>query len=365
MSGHRGSVVITAGGTGGHVFPALAVAEELQTRGFLVHWIGTKKGLEAVLVPQHQIPISYIHVQGLRGHGWRRLFSAPLMVYQATRQCIKILQKQRALCVLGMGGYVTGPVGLAAWISRLPLVIHEQNAVAGTTNKILAKFARQVLQAFPGTFNEKDKVTVSGNPIRKEITALPAPEQRFAPRRGGCRILVLGGSLGASILNEWVPEALARLPDTIELDVCHQCGEVHLENTTALYTSLRLKNWRVEKFIENMAEALGWADLVIARAGALTVSELATAGVGSLLIPYPYAIDNHQARNAQYLADRGAAIVCLQKELSSEILSTKLLELLQQGRQQWLQMAMNARTLAQPNATKEVADHCERWVNHG
>ncbi len=365
MSGHRGSVVITAGGTGGHVFPALAVAQELQNRGILVHWIGTKKGLEAVLVPKHQIPISYIHIQGLRGHGWRRMVTAPLMVYRATRQCLKIFKKQQALCVLGMGGYVTGPVGLAAWLGRLPLVIHEQNAVAGTTNKILAKLARQVFEAFPGTFTHQHKVTVSGNPIRKEITALPIPEHRFEHREGASRILVLGGSLGANILNEWVPEALASLPETIELDVRHQCGEAHYEKTEARYRSHGLNQWQVEKFIEKMDEALGWADLVIARAGALTVSELATAGVGALLVPYPFAIDNHQRHNAQHLADRGAAIVCLQQELSSEILASKLLELLQQGRQKWLQMATNARTLAQPDATEKVADYCEQWVVNG
>ncbi|MDQ2695681.1 MAG: undecaprenyldiphospho-muramoylpentapeptide beta-N-acetylglucosaminyltransferase, partial [Pseudomonadota bacterium] len=284
-------VMIMAGGTGGHVFPALAVAEWLRRRDVPVVWMGTRRGLEATLVPKAGIPVEWIGVAGLRSSGWRRGLMAPVMLAQALGQAAVALGRCRPRVVLGMGGFVSGPGGLMAWLRRIPLVIHEQNAVAGLTNRWLARFADQVLEAFPDSFPAARHARCTGNPVRQAIADLLPPAARFAGRRGPARLLVVGGSQGALALNQLVPQALARLPERPE--VWHQAGGRLLEAARTAYAQAGVSA-RLEPFIDDMAGAYGWADLVLCRAGALTVAELAAAGVGAVLVPFPYAVDDHQ-----------------------------------------------------------------------
>lgn len=345
-----------AGGTGGHVFPALAVARALRGRQLEVVWLGTRRGIEAELVPADGFAVEWIRVSGLRGKGVLTWLLAPGRLLLALFDALRVVHRRRPRLVLGMGGFAAGPGGLAAWLLRRPLVIHEQNAVAGFTNRLLAGMAREVLEAFPGSFSASVKTHVVGNPVRADIASLPPPEQRFAGREGALRLLVLGGSQGARALNEAVPAAVARLPAARRPEIRHQAGRATLELARAAYRDHGIAA-EVEPFIADMAAAYAWADLVICRAGALTVAELAAAGIGSVLVPFPAAVDDHQTRNARYLADAGAAVLLPQAELSAERLAGEL-EAAMADRAGLLQRAQCARALARPEATASVVASC-------
>ena len=350
-------VMIMAGGTGGHVFPALAVAHELRARGLDVFWLGTRSGFEAQVVPESGFCMEWIEVQGLRGTGLGRWLVAPFKLGLAMVQALRVLRRKRPGVVLGMGGFVTGPGGLMARVMGIPLVVHEQNAIPGMTNQWLARFANRVLEAFPGSFTPERRAQVTGNPVRTDITALAAPAERMAGRQGPMRLLVIGGSQGAQVLNETVPAALAQIRPEARPCVRHQAGGTKQEATLAAYAAADVEA-DVQPFVGDMAEAYGWADLVICRAGALTISELAAAGVGAILVPFPYAVDDHQTRNAGFLCQAGAARLLPQAELNAESLAHCLGELLS-DRKQAQAMAESARSLARPEATAAVADVCE------
>lgn len=349
------SVVVMAGGTGGHVFPALAVARELQARGVRIHWLGTAAGIEADVVPRNGLPITFLDVSGVRGQGLKRLLLAPFKIMAATLAAMRVMRTVEADCVIGLGGYVTGPGGIAARLLGKPLIIHEQNAVAGFTNRMLSTIATRVLQAFPGAFPDGGKVSTTGNPVRADICGIDSPEARFAGRSGPLRLLVLGGSQGAVALNALVPQALAGLAPDQRPEVRHQTGKKSVEATRGNYAAAGVEA-EVLPFIDDMAAAYGWADLVICRSGALTVGELAAAGVASILVPYPFAVDDHQTANARYLSDAGAARLCPQKELTPEGLATELRALWNRG--VLLDMAVKARRLALTEATATVAGFC-------
>lgn len=349
-------VMIMAGGTGGHVFPALAVACALRERGCEVSWLGGPGSFESRLVPQHGFPLDIIAVHRLRGEGLGGLLSAPFRLLRAMRQASAVLRRRRPQVVLGMGGFVAGPGGLVSRLLRIPLVIHEQNMLPGLTNRWLARMASRVLQAFPGVFPEDDRVRICGNPVRPEIVALQPPDVRMDPvGEGPLRLLVMGGSLGAMALNETVPRALALLDESRRPQVCHQAGRSKLEVTQMAYRDVGVKAWVLE-FITDIHQALADADLVICRAGALTVSELAAAGLASVLVPYPYAVDDHQTHNARYLSDAGAAVLLPQAELKPERLATLLAEL--DDRKRLLTMAQRARERAMPRAVECVVENC-------
>ena len=344
-------IMIMAGGTGGHVYPALAVADELRNRGVPVVWLGTRKGIEARLVPAAGIDIEWLGVSGLRGKGVISLLLAPFNLLLAGLQALRIVLRRQPCAVLGMGGFVAGPGGLMAWLLRKPLLIHEQNAIPGMTNKLLAKLADVVMEAFPGSFSQAMHV---GNPVRRSIATLPSPEQRMQNRDGGLHLLVFGGSLGAAALNEVVPRALAGLPKNQRPLVWHQAGPKNIEQATNNYAQLQL-GARVDAYIDNMAEAYAWADLVLCRAGAMTVAELAAVGVASILVPYPHAVDDHQTANAHYLSDAGAAVLLPQTELGVEKLQGLLADM---TRDRVLDMANRARRLGMPESTRIVVEQC-------
>ncbi len=354
-----GNVLIMAGGTGGHVFPALACAREFQARGYTVHWLGTPRGIENELVPAAGLKLHLINVTGLRGKGRLSLLKAPFMLIKALLQARKVVGELKPVCVVGFGGYVTGPGGLAAKLAGVPLIIHEQNAVAGTANRSLAFFAARVCEAFPQTFAASAKRRTTGNPVRAELF-FETPRQTLIGRRP--RLLVLGGSLGAEPLNKLLPEALAQVPADIRPEVFHQAGKHHDEVTAERYRAAGVEA-QVAPFIKDMAQAYGWADLVVCRAGALTVSELAAAGLPSLLVPLPHAIDDHQSRNAEYLAREGAAFVMPQATTGAAEMAARLKEVLMQP-EQLNRMAVTARQLAKPDATNTVVDICLE-VAHG
>lgn len=355
-------VLIMAGGTGGHVFPALAVAQELRQRGIPVVWMGTRAGLEARLVPEAGFPMEWISVSGLRGKGVARLLMAPFMLLVAGIQALNVLLRQKPIAVLGMGGFVTGPGGAMAKLLRRPLCIHEQNAVAGTTNRLLARIATCVMEAFPNSFpfagSIMHKTTLTGNPVRAEISAIPEPDKRFTDRNNEKQVhlLVLGGSLGAQAINKVIPEALKLLAPEYRPLVRHQAGSRNLEEAKIGYQDAEV-NVELVPFIDDMAEAYAWADIVICRAGALTVSELTASGVGSVLVPYPYAIDDHQTLNARYLVNAGAGLMLNQKEMTAERVSGLLKEFSSQ-RGRLLELANAARDLAMPDAACRVAEIC-------
>jgi len=349
-------VLIMAGGTGGHVFPALAVADELRTRGIPVVWLGTKAGIESRLVPEAGYPIEWMSITGLRGKNTLTLLLAPLRIIMACWQALAVLLRRRPCAVLGMGGFASGPGGLMAWMLRKPLLVHEQNAVAGMTNKILSRFASVVLQAFPGVF---ENATTTGNPVRQSICALAAPDQRFAQRSANnrLRLLVIGGSLGAVKLNQVIPQALASIAAEERPEVIHQTGMKNIDSAKALYENAAV-DAKVEAFIDDMPAAYEWADLVICRSGAMTVFELAAAGVASILVPYPHAVDDHQTGNAGYLENAGAAIVRQQAELTTDWLVTMIRDF-SANRNKLLDMAVAARKLAIPGSAKTIADACQ------
>ena len=348
-------VLIAAGGTGGHVFPALAVARALMARGVAVAWLGSEGGMERALVERAGIAFHAIRVSALRGKGlmrWPRTFGRLVGAYFQARDVLKQLAPD---VVLGMGGYVSAPTGIAAWIAGCPLVVHEQNAIPGLTNRILSRIAHRVLEAFPASFPSGDKVVHSGNPVRAEIAAIAEPDVRLRHRCGACRVFVLGGSQGALALNEVLPKALKELYARCPLDIWHQCGAAHVASTRDAYRAVGLS---VEPcaFIDDMAERYAWADVVIARAGAMTIAELAAAGVASVLVPFPYAVDDHQSANARYLAEAGAAVLLPQVELRDRL--RDVLGPLLDDRGRILEMARRARALARPDATQTVVEQC-------
>ena len=351
-------VLIATGGTGGHVYPALAVAEELIKRGVKVSWMGTRKGMEAKLVSSRSIPLYFISVSGLRGKGFSGWLLAPFKLSIAILQALFILLQQKPSVVLGMGGFVSGPGGIASWLLRKPLVIHEQNTIAGMTNKMLANFATHTAQAFPNTFNNKVHAIHVGNPVRKEIETLTSPEERFSLRQGkDINVLVLGGSLGASALNENLPAIFSEIRKSCAINIIHQTGTRHLEKAKDFYDKAVVEA-DVVAYIDDMSKAYSWADIVICRAGALTVSELSAAGIGAVLIPYPFAVDDHQYFNAKYLEDGYAAVVVRQSNIQSDKFLTLLDKLICSGREKLASMAVNARALAMPDAAEKVADLC-------
>lgn len=348
--------MMMAAGTGGHVFPALAVAKNLQSQGCQVSWLATPSGMENRLLEGQNIPLYSIDIQGVRGNGAVRKLMAPIKVLKATLSAMRYMKQLKIDAVAGFGGYVAGPGGLAARILGIPILIHEQNAIAGFTNTQLARVATRVCEAFPHTFPSTPKVITTGNPVRKEITETLSPKWRYQTREQEnqpLNILIVGGSLGAQVLNERLPEALKQFKQP--LNVFHQCGQKQLEQTRARYQNLpKTMTAQVMPFIEDMAKAYSDADLIICRAGALTVTEVATAGVAAVFIPLPIAVDDHQTANAKFLADIGAAKICQQSDMTPEYLHDLLSGLM--NRALLSEMAVKARQHAQPQATQTVAD---------
>jgi UDP-N-acetylglucosamine--N-acetylmuramyl-(pentapeptide) pyrophosphoryl-undecaprenol N-acetylglucosamine transferase len=345
------TIMIMAGGTGGHVFPALAVAEYLREQGWRVVWLGARAGMEAALVPKYGYEMAWMRFSGLRGKGLLRALALPGNLLLAFWQSARAILAQRPDVVLGMGGYVSFPGGMMASLLGRPLAIHEQNSIAGLANKVLSRLAARVLQAFPGAL---PGAQLTGNPVRKEIAALSEPRARYAARAGRIRLLVLGGSLGAQALNETVPRALALLDAESRPEVTHQAGSKHIESLSAAYAAAGITAEAIA-FIDDVASCYGAADLVICRAGALTVAELACAGVASILVPFPHAVDDHQTGNAEFLSSRGAAILLPQSALSAQRLADLLRGL---TRERLLDMAVKARALGKPGATEAVARVC-------
>ncbi|MHB1231627.1 MAG: undecaprenyldiphospho-muramoylpentapeptide beta-N-acetylglucosaminyltransferase [Burkholderiales bacterium] len=357
------TVMIMAGGTGGHVYPGLAVAQALRAAGWRIVWLGTHAGLEAKLVPAQGIDMAWLKFGGVRGKGLLRMVWLPMQIILAFIQSARAIFKHRPDVVLGLGGYTAFPGGMMASLFNRPLVIHEQNSVAGLTNRLLACLADKVLVAFPGAFQgPKDKpipcgkvaAQCCGNPVRAEIAALPAPAERLQHRAGNLRVLVVGGSLGAQALNEAVPQALKLIDAARRPEVVHQAGMRHLAQLQANYAASDV-NAEVVAFIDDMAACYAWCDVVICRAGALTIAELAAAGVASVLVPYPHAVDDHQTTNAFFLSAAGAAVLLPQSELTPQRLAQLLGEF---TREKLMTMAQRARALAKPDATRVVAQVC-------
>ncbi|MCF7361288.1 MULTISPECIES: undecaprenyldiphospho-muramoylpentapeptide beta-N-acetylglucosaminyltransferase [Vibrio] len=340
-------LMVMAGGTGGHVFPGLAVAKKLQQQGWEIRWLGTADRMEADLVPKHGIEIDFIRVKGLRGQGIARLIKAPFQIINAILQARRHMKAWQPDAVLGMGGYVSGPGGIAAWLQGIPVILHEQNAVAGLTNQWLSKIASRVFQAFNGAF---PNAPVVGNPVRTDVVELPEPNQRLAERSGPIRVLVMGGSQGARILNQTLPEVMAKLGEGYE--VRHQAGKDNQAEVEQAYQVAGAKNFQVTEFIDDVAQAYAWADLLVCRSGALTVSEISAAGVAAIFIPFMHK-DRQQALNADHLVECGAAKMIEQPQLTVEKLSQTIAQL---ERTQLLDMANKARQAAKLDADQVVAD---------
>ena len=350
------TLMVMAGGTGGHVYPAMAVADFLKNQGWHIVWLATAGGMENRLIAGKGYDISTIQMSGVRGKGLLRKLATPFQLARACWQSFLAMRRYHPDVVLGMGGFAAFPGGLVAWALRRPLVIHEQNSIAGLSNRVLSRFASQVLAAFPAAFG--DRAMLAGNPVRAGIAAVAEPERRFSGRGGALRLLVVGGSLGAQVLNEIVPQALAALPASARPQVVHQAGEKHL---AVLQQNYRAAGVMAETpaFIEDMAALYAWADLVICRAGALTIAELAAAGVASVLVPFPHAVDDHQTHNARYLSEHGAALLLPQQEFTVSRLSALLGSFTREG---LLVMAQQARALGKPQATAVVAGVCREWA---
>lgn len=359
-------VLMMAGGTGGHVYPALAVATELRNRGYAVEWVGTRRGLEARVVPAAGITLHHLAVRGVRGKNVIDTVLGLLLLLWSLVQAFFLVLRRSPSCVVGMGGYVAGPAGVAAWLLRKPLLIHEQNAVAGTTNRLLAARADKVLAGFPDAFADAIPVRVVGNPIRQELISAARNNPWSYQAERPLRVLIVGGSLGARPLNDLVPGAVAEIRASAQaapLDVWHQTGEAHLQVVRDSYGALLDDAVKVTAFIEDMAAAYSWADLVICRAGALTVSELAIMGRPAFLIPLPYAIDDHQSANARSLTERGGGVLFRQSELDQPRLVAALNEMLASP-DKLRTMAAAAAATALPRATQDVCDDCEALINH-
>ncbi|GMV28411.1 MAG: UDP-N-acetylglucosamine--N-acetylmuramyl-(pentapeptide) pyrophosphoryl-undecaprenol N-acetylglucosamine transferase [Rhodanobacteraceae bacterium] len=349
-------VLIMAGGTGGHIFPGIAVADELRARGVPVLWMGAAGGLETELVPRAGIAIETLDIGGIRGKGLATKLRAPLRIARAVFAARRILRRVRPRSVLSMGGFAAGPGGIAAWLLGMPLLVHEQNRVPGATNRALARVARRVLAGFADAFATSQRAVWVGNPVRASIAALAMPAERLASQEMAPRLLVLGGSLGAQALNARIPQALAQLSQDLRPQVRHQCGTKHAESTRAAYAAAGVEA-SVEPFVDDMAAAYAWADLIVCRAGALTLAEIAAAGVGAVLVPYPHAVDDHQTRNADAFVDAGAALRIAENEATPQRLTHELGRLLG-DRARLLAMAQAARSLAKPQAAATIADHC-------
>lgn len=348
------TILIMAGGTGGHIFPALSVADELRHRGWNVVWLGAKGGMEARIVPERGYPVAWISFSGVRGKGLIRALGLPLHLARALYQSAKAIFAHRPDVVLGMGGYVAFPGGVMARLLARPLVIHEQNSIAGLTNRVLARLADRVCVAFPDAFGKGRRVNWTGNPVRHDIRQIPPPESRYRGRHGPLSVLVIGGSLGAQALNETVPAALALLPIGERPHVTHQSGQAHIDTLRKRYAEAGVEA-RVLPFIDDMALEYASADVVICRAGATTVCELAAAGIPGVMVPFPHAVDDHQTHNARFLSEPGAGILVPQRELTPERLSTLIRTL---NRERLLDMARRAREHGKPHATEAVADLC-------
>jgi UDP-N-acetylglucosamine--N-acetylmuramyl-(pentapeptide) pyrophosphoryl-undecaprenol N-acetylglucosamine transferase len=344
------TIMIMAGGTGGHIFPALAVAHKMRDAGWRVVWLGNPEGMEARLVPQHGFEMVNLKFAALRGKGILRKLLLPVNLLKGFWQAQRAIRQVQPDVVLGMGGYITFPGGMMASLLGKPLVVHEQNSVAGLANRVLAGVADRIVTGFPDVLN---KGIWAGNPVRPEIAKIAPPAERFAERTGALRVLVIGGSLGAQALNEMVPKGMALLAESEQPQIVHQAGEKHIEALKANYAAVGVQAHCVS-FIEDMAGAYEWADLVICRAGALTVAELAATGVASILVPFPHAVDDHQTGNAKFLVNVGGAFLLPQTELTPE--SIALIRNYSRG--QLLEMAEKARSLAKPDATEEVATIC-------
>jgi len=353
-----GTVLIMAGGTGGHIFPALSIARLLQSNGYRTEWLGTPRGLEVDVLRDTDIPLHLIDAQGLRGKGLFSVIKAPFMIVSSIWQSLRVIRSVRPCCVLGMGGYVTGPGGVAAKLSGRKLLIHEQNAIAGFTNKLLARIADTVMEAFPATFPASTGALLTGNPVRIEISALPL--KRDSAAATSLKILVIGGSLGAVAINDLVPQALLKFTEQERPQLWHQVGKNNVERAEQCYRDAGIvlnDNCRVVPFITDMAAAYAWADLVLCRAGAATVGEIAAAGMPSILVPFPHAVDDHQTRNAQWLSKVDAAVLIQQHDLSASDLAALWLKF-QQDRSVLIKMAEKARALAHFNANELVARQC-------
>lgn len=350
-------IMIMAGGTGGHVIPGLTIAKLLQQQDCEIHWFGTEQGIEAKLVPEAGIKLHCIKIAGLRGSGWRGYFTAPWKVLMAIKQSYAVFKQVNPDLVLGMGGYVTGPGGIAAKLLKKPLIIHEQNTRAGLTNRILQHFAKYILQGFPNTFKAKTNVIYTGNPVSDKILQIADPEKRFEVRQTApLRVLVLGGSQGAQAINEALITALKQPLGDVAFEFWHQCGAKNVEACQAAYQDAAYPV-TLDGFIADMDKAYDWADLIIARAGALTVSEIAASGNASILIPYPYAVDDHQTSNADYLVQQQAAKILPQSHLNGN----KLREIFRnfaEDRQQLLHMANRAKAMAMPEASAHIVKYC-------
>jgi len=355
MSSQR--VLIIAGGTGGHIFPALAVARELRKRGFDLWWMGSQVGMESELVGD-EFPMSLLSIKAIRGKGLLSKISLPWRLCRATWQAWRLIKQWNPDVVLGMGGFVSGPGGIATWLARKPLVIHEQNAIAGMTNRLLSKRARVVLQAFPNAFSSKIAAKTVGNPVRPTISELMSPEERFKDRTGPLRILIVGGSRGARAINQSMLRVLTDYPESQAIRVWHQTGQLDFNAVQKAYDRIVVPA-TVEAFIDDMAAAYAWADLMICRAGALTISEIAIAGVPSILIPFPYAVDDHQYHNGIYLSDSGAAELIRQSDLTDDRL-TRMIQRSVKDRSLLLAMSAKAKLLAKPQALAVIADVCEQ-----
>lgn len=352
MSTQTKTLMVMAGGTGGHVYPAIAVADCLKKQGWKIVWLCTVGGMENRLIENKGYDKAMITMQGVRGKGLMGWVLLPVKLAKAFSQSAAAIRRYQPNVVLGMGGFAAFPGGLMARVLGKPLVIHEQNSVAGLTNKVLAKIATKVLVAFPGAFNERAQLL--GNPVREDIVDLPAPESRFAGRSDALRLLVVGGSLGAQALNTIIPKAIATMPEAKRPQIIHQAGVKHIDALNENYKKAGVKA-DTRAFIDDMASIYAWADFVICRSGALTVAEVSAVGLGSLMIPFPFAVDDHQTTNALYLVNSGAALLIQQKELTVETLAETISGL---NREKCLSMAMKAKALGKPKATKDVANIC-------
>jgi len=358
-SGGHG-VLIMAGGTGGHIFPGLAVADALRRRDIPVRWLGSQGGMETRKVRAAGIDLDLVTITGLRGKGLIRWIRMPLFLIKAVWQARRLLEANRPGCAVSFGGYVAAPGGIAAWTKGIPVLVHEQNRIPGLTNRLLARLSRKILQGFPGTFPPSMHPEDSGNPVRREVAAIAEPQSRLGGRTGPVRLLVTGGSQGAQVLNSVLPAALALLPSTTQVEIRHQSGARRLDEALEAYARAGVVA-QVEPFIDDMAEAYAWADLVICRSGALTVAELAAAGLASVLVPFAHAVDDHQTRNAEYLSSAGAAVILSQASLDAPAVAAALVPLIS-SRKILLTMAVSARNLALPDAAEKVAEACIEWV---
>ncbi len=350
-------IMLMAGGTGGHIFPALAVAQFLQDLGWQTRWLGSAQGMEEKIVPEHNIAIDSLPVSGVRGKSIMKRLLAPLMLLKAIWHAMKFLRRFKPDVVLGMGGFASGPGGIAAWLLRYPLCIHEQNAIAGMTNRWLARLAKYRLVAFPDAIKNADAQI--GNPVRKDILGLIHPDARYTERNGPLRILIIGGSRGAAVLNEVVPGAISKIAEQRPIAVRHQTGAGNQAAVAQAYIdnlgNQSAEDIEVHEFIKDMQSAYAWADLIICRAGALTVSEIAAVGLAAIFVPFPYAVDDHQTVNADYLVHVGAAHLLPQSELTEELLSQMIVSM---NRADCHQMALLGKAQAKPDATRDLARYC-------